>query len=132
MKKKRIERDARSFHTEKRPCIRAQSLQSCLTLCGPCVTPRTIAHQVLQSIGFSGQEYWSGLLFPSPGNLPNLGIKPGSPALQVDSLPFEPRGKHPSLAFVGESNWENFRSSCEKDLLEYKIKYWLQRVLPSA
>ena len=39
---------------------------------------------------FSRQEYWSGLLFPSPGNLPNPGIEPGSPALQADSLPSEP------------------------------------------
>ena len=40
-------------------------------------------------MGFSRQEYWSGLSFPSPGNLPNPGIEPGSPALQVDSLPTE-------------------------------------------
>ena len=42
---------------------------------------------------FSMQEYWSGLQFPSPGDLPNPGIKPGSPALQADPLPFEPPGK---------------------------------------
>ena len=40
-------------------------------------------------MGFSRQEYWSGLPFPSPGNLPDTGIKPGSPALQIDSLPTE-------------------------------------------
>ena len=40
-------------------------------------------------MGFSRQEYWSGLSFPSPGNLPNPGTEPGSPALQVDSLPTE-------------------------------------------
>ena len=40
----------------------------------------------LQSMGFSRQEYWSGLPFASPGNLPNPGIKPGSPALQTDNL----------------------------------------------
>ena len=44
-------------------------------------------------MGFSRQEYWSGLPFPSPGDLPDPGIEPGSPALQVDSLPSEPRGK---------------------------------------
>ena len=44
-------------------------------------------------MGFSRQEYWSGLLFPSPGDLPNPGIKPRSPALQVDSLPAEPPGQ---------------------------------------
>ena len=39
------------------------------------------------------QEYWSGLPFPFPGDLPDLGIEPGSPALQADSLPSEPPGK---------------------------------------
>ena len=42
---------------------------------------------------FSRQEYWSGLPFPSPGDLPSSGIEPGSPALQTDSLPSEPQGK---------------------------------------
>ena len=44
-------------------------------------TPWTIAYQVLPSKGFSRQEYWSGLPFPSPGDLPNPGIEPASPAL---------------------------------------------------
>ena len=43
-------------------------------------------------MGFSRQEYWSGLPFPPPGDLPNPGIEPRSPALQVDSLPAEPPG----------------------------------------
>ena len=42
---------------------------------------------------FSSQEYWNGLLFPSPGDLPNPGVEPGSPALQADSLLSEPPGK---------------------------------------
>jgi len=42
---------------------------------------------------FSRQEYWSGLPFPSPGDLPGPGVEPGSPTLQVYSLPFEPQGK---------------------------------------
>ena len=42
---------------------------------------------------FSGPEYWNGHPFPSPGDLPNSGIEPRSPALQVDSLPAEPLGK---------------------------------------
>ena len=46
-----------------------------------------------QSVGFSRPEYWSGEPFPSPGDLPNPGIEPRSPALQVDSLPAEPQGK---------------------------------------
>ena len=57
------------------------------------VTPWTVAYQAPPSMGFSRRDYWSGLLFPSPGDLPDPGIKPGSPALQGDSLPFEPPGK---------------------------------------
>ena len=49
-------------------------------------TPWTVTHQAPLSKGFSEQEYWSGLPFPSPGNLPDLGIKPRSPALWADSL----------------------------------------------
>ena len=49
----------------------------------------TVACQPPLSMGFSMQEHWSGLPFPSPGDLPNPGIKPGSPALQADDLPTE-------------------------------------------
>ena len=52
-------------------------------------TPWTIAHQAPLSMEFSRQEYWSGLPFHSPGDLPDLGIEPGSPTLQADSLPSE-------------------------------------------
>ena len=47
----------------------------------------------MQSMEFSRPEYWSGQPFPSPGDLPNPGIKPRSPTLQADSLPAEPLGK---------------------------------------
>ena len=57
------------------------------------VTQWTAAHQALQSMGFSRQEYWSGLPFPSPGDLPDPGIKPRSPALEADALTSEPPGK---------------------------------------
>ena len=50
------------------------------------VTPWTIAHQAPLSMGFPRQEYWSGLPFPSPGNLPLPGIEPMSPALLAESL----------------------------------------------
>ena len=53
----------------------------------------TVAYQASLSTGLSRQEYWSGLPFPSPGDLPDPGIEPGSPALQADSLPSEPPGK---------------------------------------
>ena len=56
-------------------------------------TPQTVAHQAPLSIGFFGQEYWSELLFPSPEDLPDPGIEPGSSALQANSLPSEPPGK---------------------------------------
>ena len=56
-------------------------------------TPWTVAYQAPLSMGFSRQEYWSGLPFPSPGDLPNTGIKPGSPTLQADALTSEPPGK---------------------------------------
>ena len=67
----------------------------CLLLSRVClfVTPWTVAHQVSPSMGFSRQEYWSGLPFPSPGDAPDPVIKPGSPTLQADSLLSEPPGK---------------------------------------
>ena len=51
--------------------------------------PRAVVCQAPLSLEFSRQEYWSGLPFPSPGDLPDTGIKPGSPAQQADSLPTE-------------------------------------------
>ena len=56
------------------------------------VTPWTVAHQASLSMGFSRQEYWSGLPFSSPGDLPDSGIKPRSPALEADALTSEPPG----------------------------------------
>ena len=56
-------------------------------------TPWTVAYQAPPSMGFSRQEYWSGLPFPSPGDLPNPGIEPRSPAFQADALTSEPPGK---------------------------------------
>ena len=63
--------------------------QSCLTLCDPMdgIPPG--------SMGFFRQEYWSRLPFPPPGNLPDPGIEPESPALQADSLLSEPPGRPP-------------------------------------
>ena len=61
--------------------MKVKAGQSCPTLCNP------------MAMEFSRQEYWSGEPFPSPGDLPNPGIKPRSPALQGDSLPAEPPGK---------------------------------------
>ena len=64
-------------------------------------TPWAVAYQTSPSMGFSRQEYWSGLPFSSPGDLPHPGIKPRSPTLQTDTLPSEPPGK-PSWQINGE------------------------------
>ena len=63
--------------------------QSCLTL----HDPWTVARQGRLSLGFSRQEYWSGLPFPPPGDLPDPGIEPRYPPLQADALTSEPPGK---------------------------------------
>ena len=65
-----------------------KSVFSCIVVPHP-VTPWTVACQSPLSVEFSRQEYWNGLPFPSPGDLPNPGIEPGSVALQADSLPSE-------------------------------------------
>ena len=57
------------------------------------MTPWTVAHQAPLSMGFSRQEYWSGLPCPPPGDLPDQGIELRSPALQADSIPAEPPEK---------------------------------------
>ena len=68
-------------------------LLSCFSRVQLCVTPLTAAHQAPLSMGFSRHEYWSGLPFPSLGDLPDPGIEPRSPALQADALPSEPGGR---------------------------------------
>ena len=70
------------------------------------VTPSTIACQASLSKGFSRQEYWSGLLFPSPGDLPDPGNEPRSPALQADALTSEPPGK-PTKGWSNKTDHEN-------------------------
>ena len=72
--------------------------QSCPTLC----TPWTVAYQASPSMGFSRQEYWSGLSFPFPGDLADPGIEPESPALEADALTSEPPGKptNPNILHV--------------------------------
>ena len=63
------------------------------------VTPWTVAHQAPLSMEFSRQEYWSGLPFASPGDLPDPGMEPASPALQADSSPLSQQGS-PSLLIL--------------------------------
>ena len=64
-------------------------------------TPWTVAYQASASMGFSRQEYWSGLPFPSPGALPNPGIEPWSPTLEADALTSEPPPYDPSIPLLG-------------------------------
>ena len=82
-------------------------------------TPWTVAHQAFLSMGFSRQEYWSGLPFPSPGDLPDPGIEPRSPALRADALTSEPPGKpvlNPSnLIFPGKQALYTGVHDCSSD-----------------
>ena len=57
-------------------------------------TPWTVAYKASPSMGFSRQEYWSGLPFPSPEDLPDRGMEPSSPAFEADALTSEPPEKH--------------------------------------
>ena len=70
--------------------------QSRPTLCDP----MDCSYQAPLSMGFSRQEYWSGVPLPSPGDLPDQGVEPGSRALQADALPSEPPGKSHSCIYI--------------------------------
>ena len=78
-----------SLMLEKQWKVRVLVAQLCLTL----REPHGLQPARFLSMGFSRQEYWSGLPFPSPGDLPDPGIEPESPALQADSLMSEPLGE---------------------------------------
>ena len=71
----------------------------------------TVAYKASPSMGFSRQEYWSGLPFPSPGDLPDPGIEPGSPALQADALTSEPPGK--PLAAAAAKSLQSYPTLCD-------------------
>ena len=106
------------------------------------VTPWTVAHEFPLSMGFSRQEYWSGLPCPPPGNLPDPGIEPKSPALRTDSLPSEPPGKpsfflkvmiisFPSffydLGYKNRCAWSNFSSQvCSHTLGRTREGKWVR------
>ena len=84
-------------------------------------TPKTVAYQAPPSMGFSREEYWSGLPFPSPGDLPEPGIEPGSPAFQADGLTSEPPGKPVVLNY--ESYWI-IATSFPNKIWCWNINYW--------
>ena len=75
--------------SKQQPCDHVKSLSRVRLFATPCI----VTYQAPLSMGFYRQEYWSGLPFPSPGDLPDPGIEPGSPALQVDALLSAPPGK---------------------------------------
>ena len=77
----------------------------------------TVAYQASPSLGFSRQEYWSGLPFPSPGDLPDPGFEPGSPALEADALTSDPPGKpqtSPQLSHHRDSLCAQYHRGGEK------------------
>jgi len=85
---------------------KSEVAQSCLTLRDPmdCSLPVSSVSGIFQTrVPEWGQEYRNGLPFPSPGDLPNPGMEPGSPALQTDALPSEPPGK-PNVP-INIPNW---------------------------
>ena len=81
-------------------------------------TPWTVAYQASPSMGFSRQEYWSGLPFPSPGDLPDPGIKPRSPTVETDALTSEPPGKN----IKGKHVFHELRIAAENDMVRDKVK----------
>ena len=89
---------------------------SCFSQVQLFVTLGTAAHQAPQPTAFSRQEYWSGLPFSSPGDLPNPGIEPGSPALEADTLTSEPPGTK-----------DQTRVPC---IERWILNYWTTREVP--
>ena len=90
-----------------------------LSRVGLFATPWTVTHQASPSMEFCRQEHWSGLPFPSPGDLPDPGIEPGSPALQADTLPSEPRG---SPTFIHK--WKDIEKEGHSDICHSIGKPW--------
>ena len=116
-----------SLHVAKR-CVSNEThihLRACmLSHVQLYATPRTVAHQAPLSMGFSRQEYWSGLPFPSPGDLPTSGTEPRSPVsstLQVNALPLSHRVS-PKLVSVQFSSVQ-FSSSVVSDSLQPHCVY---------
>ena len=93
------------------------------------VTPWTEAYQASPSMGFSRQEYWSGLPFSFPGDHPHPGIEPGFPALEADALTSEPPGK-PSVYLVYFKNLYQYLTvlytkSFKVQIEQISAKNWL-------
>ena len=96
-------------------------------------SPWTVACQTPLFMEFSRQKYWSGLPCPSPGDLPNLGIEPGSPALQADSLSSGKGLKAPSLWQISEPHKSALCPPCESSkILEEKGKSKISKATLAA
>ena len=95
-------------------------------------TPWTVARQPPLSIGFSRQEYWSGLAFPSPGDLPDPGIEPRSPTLEADALTSEPPGKpEHNLKLLQESKAGSTREQGQTEMSVKTVTKWSKRYCDS-
>ena len=104
------------------PLTWSEAAQSCPTLCDPMGSS---LHQAPLSMGFSRQEYWSGLLFPSPGNLPDPGIEPRSRALQTDALPSKPPEKPVKTAAM---NCVYYKQRAAHSVTTFFSIYWDEQV----
>ena len=90
-------------------------------------TPWTIAYEAPPSMGFSRKDYWSGLLFPSPGDLPNPGIEPGSPTVSHQRSPYMATGKTIALTiwtFVGKVTSLLFNTLSKLSILCLGLEKW--------
>ena len=101
--------------------------KSCPTL----ETAWAIPLQAPLSMGFSRQEYWSGLPFPSPGDLSNPGIEPGSPALETDSLPTELQGKPPTVGRLGFLIILYLETASQRNTLNISFSFSMAEMNPS-
>ena len=127
LQKQKISRRGARIHRKK---VKLKSLSHVWLF----VTPWTVAYQALRSMGFSRQEYWSGLPFPSPGDLFNPGIEPVSSALQTDALPSEPRRgliihrRTVQKDLHDPENHDGVITHLESDILECEVKQALENI----
>ena len=92
----------------------------------------TVARQPPLSMGFSRQEYWSGLAFPSPGDLPDPGIEPRSPTLEADALTSEPPGKpEHNLKLLQESKAGSTREQGQTEMSVKTVTKWSKKYCDS-
>ena len=113
------------FHLE----LKGSESESCFVPSEPLRFPWTVAHQAPLSMGFSRQEYWSGVLFPSPGNLPDPRTEPGSPAMQSGSVPYEPPGKPVWSFLVLFPEFKHRQEAVRPGLSVKAVSHWWKNTL---